>query len=166
MTILFTAAMKWKLFPVGRNPMELVAIKGGVRRKSGPAILSQRQFRMLFKNIREGYIRIVVLIGMCLGLRLSEVLPLQWQGIDWKELLIHVRRGIVQGRLGEVKTEYSEARVPLDPGLAKMLRRWRKKSDFRGQQDGFSPVRSVPGRILTFLQQSAARSTPLEAGPD
>ena len=29
MNILFTLAMKWRLFPIGRNPMELVAIKGG-----------------------------------------------------------------------------------------------------------------------------------------
>ncbi len=135
MNILFTAAMKWKLFPIGRNPMELVAIKGGIKRRSRPAILSQRQFALLLKNISEDYVRLFVTLGMCLGLRFSEVLGLQWQDVDWEESQIYVRRGIVQGRLGEVKTEYSEAQVPLDPELGKLLRRWKAKSDFTAPQD-------------------------------
>jgi integrase len=55
MTILFNMAMKWKLIPLGRNPMELVTIRGGVKRKSRPSILTQDQFRVLVANIRESY---------------------------------------------------------------------------------------------------------------
>ena len=36
----------------------------------------------------------------------------------------------MQGRLGKVKTEYSEAQVPLDGELARLLRRWRSKAEF------------------------------------
>lgn len=76
-----------------------------------------------------------VILGICLGLRLSEVLGLQWGDVDWEELQISVQRGVVQGRLGEVKTEYSEAQVPLDRELAKLLRRWKLKSEFAGPAD-------------------------------
>jgi len=135
MNILFTMAMKWKLFPIGRNPMELVSIKGGIKRRSRPAILSQRQVALLLKSIHEDHVRLFVILGMCLGLRLSEVLGLQWGDIDWEELQISVRRGVVQGRLGDVKTEYSEAQVPLDRELAKLLRRWKSKAEFAGPTD-------------------------------
>jgi integrase len=135
MNILFTLAMKWRLFPIGRNPMELVAIKAGIKRRSRPAILSQRQVALLLKNIPEDHVRLFVILGMCLGLRLSEVLGLQRCDIDWEELQISVRRGVVQGRLGEVKTEYSEAQVPLDRELAKLLRGWKSKVQFASPSD-------------------------------
>jgi len=135
MNILFTYAMKWRLFPIGRNPMELVAIKGGIKRRSRPAILSQRQVALLLENIPEDYVRLFVILSMCLGLRLSEVLGLQWGDIDWKELQISVRRGIVHGRVGEVKTEYSEAQVPLDSELARLLRRWKSRAEFAAPVD-------------------------------
>jgi integrase len=135
MNVLFTFAMKWRLFPIGRNPMELVAIKGGIKRRLKPAILSQRQVALLLTNIPEDHVRLFVILSMCLGLRLSEVLGLQWGDIDWKELQISVRRGVVQGRLGEVKTEYSEAQVPLDRDLARLLHRWKLNAEFAAPSD-------------------------------
>jgi len=135
MTILFNAAMKWKLIPLGRNPMELVIIRGGVKRKRRPAILSQQQFGMLIANIAEDYVRLLVILGMCLGLRLSELLALKWHDVDWEESAIFVRRAIVLGREGEVKTEYSEAPAPLDPVLAEVLQGWKEKAEFAKPED-------------------------------
>ena len=103
--------------------------------------------------------RLFVILGMCLGLRLSEVLGLQWGDIDWEELQISVRRGVVQGRLGEVKTEYSEAQVPLDRELARLLRRWKSKSEFAGPRTGFLRVPSLKASVLTSRLRYVARST-------
>lgn len=150
MNILFTLAMKWRLFPIGRNPMDLVAIKGGIKRRSRPAILSQRQVALLLNNIPADYVRLFVILGMCLGLRLSEVLGLQWGDIDWEELQICVRRGVVQGRLGEVKTEYSEAQVPLDRELARLLRRWKSKAEFTASSDWIFASPFAGGRSPYF----------------
>lgn len=87
---------------------------------------------------------------MCLGLRLSEVLGLQWADIDWEELQIFVRRAVVQGRLGDVKTEYSEAQVPLDRQLAKLLRRWMAKAEFKGPSDWIFAGPFVAGKNAYF----------------
>jgi integrase len=127
--------MKWKLFPIGRNPMELVAIKGGIKRRARPSILSERQFALLLNHVSEDYVRLFVTLGMCLGLRFSEVLGLQWGDIDWEESQICVRRAVVQGRLGDVKTEYSEAQVPLDLDLARLLRCWKLQTQFTATGD-------------------------------
>lgn len=142
--------MKWKFIPLGRNPMELVTIRGGVRRKSRPAILSQQQFALLLENIREEYVRLVVIIDMCLGLRFSEVLALQWHDIDWEGSTIYVRRAIVQGRVGDVKTEYSEAPAPLDPMLAELLQVWRRKTAFSNPGDWVFATPFAGGRVPYF----------------
>jgi integrase len=92
-------------------------------------VLTQQQFAKLVRCIEEGHVRVIVMVSMCLGLRFSEVLALQWPDIDWRGRLISISRGIVQGRIGPVKTEYSDAPAPLDPALAKILRDWKGKAD-------------------------------------
>src|SRR5205807_1419257 len=119
---------------IARNPMELVKIKGGTRRSTRPSVFSPEQFGMLLENIQEDYVRLVVIIAICMGLRFSEVLALRWMDVDWKALTVYVRRAIVLGRVDETKTEYSEAPAPLDPLLAEALLSWRRKSEF--SQDG------------------------------
>jgi integrase len=90
---------------------------------------------MLLENIQEDYVRLVVIISICLGLRFSEVLALKWLDIDWNALTVYVRRAIVLGRVDETKTEYSEAPAPLDPALAETLLSWRRRSDFNRDED-------------------------------
>ncbi|HEY2496444.1 MAG TPA: site-specific integrase [Candidatus Angelobacter sp.] len=135
MAILFDQAMKWKWLPIGRNPMALVKITGGTKRKSRPGVLTQAQFGNLLTNIGEQHVRVVVIVGMCLGLRLSEILALQWSDIDWEDMSLSVERGIVNGRLGPVKTEYSDAPAPVDPALLEILLGWKRTTEFAGDGD-------------------------------
>lgn len=135
MSTLLDLAMTWKYIENNRNPVERVKIKGGTRRRSRPKILSPEQLQALISNIGERYIQMVVTISMCLGLRFSEALALKWMDIDWENLAIWVRRGIVNGRVGPVKTEYSDAPGPLDPDLAELLLDWRKQAPFIADQD-------------------------------
>jgi integrase len=166
MTILFNVAMKWKLFPFGRNSDRTSHHSRGVKRKRRPTILSQQQFGILIANTREDHIRVLLILGMCLGLRLSELLALKWHDIDWEGFAIFVRRAIVLGREGAVKTEYSEAPAPLDPVLARVLQEWKGKTEFPKQVTGFLPRGSWPGSHPTFRQLSCARSAlqPRERG--
>ena len=135
------------------------------------AILSQKQFGSLLENIREDYVQLVVIIGMCLGLRFSEVLALRWRDVDWKESEVHVRRAIVQGREGDVKTEYSEAPTPLDPVLAEVLKAWQHKTEFSkqenwvfaspftGGQQPYFPYGSTPEDIKDLMRHGDIRTT-------
>jgi hypothetical protein len=55
--------------------------------------------------------------------------------VDWPNLSVHVRRAMVSGRLDDVRTEYSQAPVPMDPTLAKVILEWRRKTEFRFDSD-------------------------------
>jgi integrase len=69
-----------------------------------------------------GHMRVMARsVFMCLGLRVSELLGLQWRDVDWDNLLLTVERAYVLGQVDEVKTIYSERRVPLDPALGEIL---------------------------------------------
>ena len=45
----------------------------------------------------------MVLIAGCLGLRVSEIVALQWRDFDFIGLTLLIQRGIVHGRVGDVK---------------------------------------------------------------
>ena len=46
-----------------------------------------------------------------------------------------VRRAIVDGFVGEVKTKYSQSGLPLDPALAEVLFAWKRASAFAQEAD-------------------------------
>jgi integrase len=75
----------------------------------------------------------MVLVAGCLGLRVSEIVGLKWSDFDLGELTLLVQRSRVHGKDGDVKTEYSRDRVPLDPALVNVLvqhrRRWFEAPD-------------------------------------
>jgi integrase len=60
----------------------------------------------------------MVQVAMCLGLRVSEVLALKWSDFDFENLTLEVVRGLVHGRISDVKTEYGEDLLPLDSAFA------------------------------------------------
>jgi integrase len=128
--ILLDLAMLWEYLPCGRNPMELVKIEGASKRTKEPTSLTAKEFHAMLGQISREPHRTMVLTAMCLGLRVSELLALRWKDIDWEHLRISIERGIVRNRVDEVKTRYSAKPMPMDPGLAALLLRWRGKSEF------------------------------------
>jgi integrase len=108
---IFQCAERWEL--IDKNPIKLVRVKGGTKRLKTPRVLAPDQFHSLLPLIKEPY-RTMALIAGCLGLRASEIVALQWQDFDFAGLTLLIQRGIVHGRIGDVKTEYSRDTVPLD----------------------------------------------------
>ncbi|PYX53830.1 MAG: hypothetical protein DMG76_24095 [Acidobacteria bacterium] len=123
---LFEKAMFWELIPVGRNPMALVEVQGASRRRKKPIVLTVEQYFSVLELLPEPY-RTMVVVAQCLGLRVSEILALQWPDINFGELTMRVTRGVVDGVVDEVKTEYSEDDLPLDPDLATLLLNWKER---------------------------------------
>ena len=124
---LFEKAMAWDMLDLGRNPIELVELKGVTKRQKLPTILSEEQFRYIVERLAEPC-RTMAIVAQCTGLRISEILGLQWRDIDLTELTLTVTRALVNGRLDEVKTEYSQDLLPLDQSLADVLRHWQAAS--------------------------------------
>ncbi|MFH1425173.1 MAG: tyrosine-type recombinase/integrase [archaeon] len=62
------------------------------REKKLPVILSKKGIEQLFiatKNINH---RLIIQIGYSAGLRISEIINLKWEGIDFNRNLIHIKR--------------------------------------------------------------------------
>jgi integrase len=78
----------------------------------------REQFEGLFRALPE-YLRLPVAIGYFTGMRLGEILPLEWSQVDFL-------RGVIQLRAGETKND--EAReVPIVPQLRTLLVEQRAK---------------------------------------
>ena len=122
--LLFERAMLWGLIELQRNPIELVKVKGSSKRQKKPQILAPEKFQELVSTLKEPY-KTMVIVAMCTGLRVSEVLALRWEHIDFKAGAMMVQQGVVNGRIGRVKTEASQDEVPLDPAFADVLLSWK-----------------------------------------
>lgn len=127
----FEAAMLWELLPIQRNPMDLVRVMGGTKRGEEPRILTREEFDLLLSHLPEEPYRTMVLVVMCLGLRCSELVGLQWGDFDWENGSVLVQRSVVANRQDQVKTKYSKKKLPLHPDLALLLKRWRDMNPMR-----------------------------------
>ena len=80
----------------------------------------------MVEQLKEPY-KQMVHVAMCLGLRVSEILALKWSDFDFEELILLVIRGVVHGRISNVKSEYSEDELPLDSAFAGPMLDWQKR---------------------------------------
>ena len=125
--LLFERAMLWGLLEVSRNPIELVRVKGGTKRMKTPLVLTAEEFHRVAALLPETY-RVMATVAMCTGLRISEVLALRWEHINFAAGVMLVQSGVVNGRIGRTKTEASRDQIPLDDDFARLLLDWRAKT--------------------------------------
>ena len=114
--VIYTHALRWNF--TDRNPIALVRQSGG--RRAIPRILTIQEIKLLLVQLGEPY-RAMVLVAASLGLRASEIMGLQWSDFDWGNRTVLIRRGVVNGRPGDTKTEASRKALPVDSSLADAL---------------------------------------------
>jgi integrase len=170
MAVIFNCAMRWGLIELGINPVSHVRVKGVSRRQKEPRILNASEIHKLVSKL-EDPCRTAVLVALGTGLRCSELFALKWEDVHWEEWTLSVRRAIVDGVVGDVKTKYSESRLPLDPALAEVLFNWKRKSLFARDSDwvlasaqkaGELPLRS--DRMLARQIKPAALAAQIGSG--
>jgi integrase len=120
---LFDRAMIWELIGVDRNPMDLVEVKGVSKRRKRPRILQVKDAWRILDALAQPY-RTIVLIALCFGLRISEILGLRWTDFDFKRSAVLIQRSAVGKRLNKLKTECSQDEVPLERGFIFELKKW------------------------------------------
>ncbi len=135
---LFDKAMLWELLRVERNPMDLVEVKGISKRKKRPRILQVKDAWQILDVLVQPF-RTIVLIALCFGLRISEILGLRWTDFDFKRSVVLIQRSAVGKRLNKLKTEYSEDEVPLERGFILELKKWQMLCR-ESEEDGSSRV--------------------------
>ncbi len=116
MHTLFQAAIRWEMLE--RNPVDLV--RQSRRRLKTPRTLTPEEFKALLAELTEPCKTMAITIA-CLGLRVSELLGLQWGDINFEKLTIRIQRSVVEGEVNDTKTEASQSTLPLDPDLAEVL---------------------------------------------
>jgi len=130
MHTLYQAAIRWEI--VDRNPVDLV--RQTQKRLKTPRILTPAEFKALLGELGEPYKAMVITIA-CLGLRVCELLGMQWGDIDIESLTVKVQRSLVEGEIYPTKTEASESTLPLDPALAEALLAHQAASVYRADTD-------------------------------
>jgi integrase len=128
--LIYEHARGWEL--TDRNPIDLVRQRGG--RRCIPRVLTPGEIRLLLTQLVKPY-HTMVLVAACLGLRASEIVGLQWQDFNWEDLTVLIRRGVVNGRSGDTKTEASQKSLPIDLRLARSLQELWKHTLHQGPQD-------------------------------
>jgi integrase len=88
----------------------------------------------------------MVLVDVSTGLRIGELLALQWRDIDFENLEISVTRSISLQHIGECKTETSRKPVPMDAEIAESFWRWRHNSGYPKPEDWIFASPHTDGR--------------------
>jgi len=135
MAVVLNCAMRWGLIEQGINPLSLVRVKGISRRQTEPRILTANEIPSLIASLPMEPYHTMVIMALSTGLRCSELFALKWLDVDWESLTLLVRRAIVDGVVGDVKTKYSQSGLPLDADLAEILFSWRRASQFGHETD-------------------------------
>jgi integrase len=134
MHVLMEFAMWSGVLEIGRNPIELVVLKGATRRTRQPRSLTVEQFQKLIVQLKEPF-RTMALVCVCFGLRISECLALRWSDVDWLDGKLRIERGIVEQNVDDVKTDGSRKSLNIDKELLELLKLWKQKTQFSSSED-------------------------------
>jgi len=132
--VLLDFAMWAGVLEVSRNPIDLVVVKGATKRMRKPRSLTVEQFQQLCQHLK-GPFRTMAMVCVCFGLRISECLALRWSDVDWLNGTLRVERGIVEQKIGDVKTDGSRKLLTIAKELLACLKVWRQTTEFASAED-------------------------------
>lgn len=120
MKLLIDRAMFWEMIPHRENPIKLVKVKGATKRQKPIVIATIPQVNQLIAALPQPY-SLMVLVTASLGLRVEEVIPLQWEDFDFAARTVTISRAYTHSELKETKTEASNAHLPVEGTLLDVL---------------------------------------------
>ncbi|MCU1286295.1 MAG: Site-specific recombinase XerD [Acidobacteriales bacterium] len=141
LSCIFNHALRYEF--ADRNPIK--SVRQGSKRAHRPVVLELHELKALLAvlALRE---RVLVLLDVATGLRVSELLGLKWSDVDFERRQMNVTRSIVQQVEGPCKTEASQAPMPLDAMLVAELRAWKKQTLFDHPDDWVFASASMCGK--------------------
>ncbi|MGC1961188.1 MAG: site-specific integrase, partial [Candidatus Sulfotelmatobacter sp.] len=126
----FSHAIRWEW--TERNPIK--SLRQSAKRMRTPDVLTPEEIMALLKELPEP-LRTAAELDAFTGLRRGELIGLQWEDVDFENLVIHVRRSVVMMVQGAPKTEASAKDVPLDAALAESLPKLRLVGPYNRETD-------------------------------
>lgn len=143
------------------NPIH--AVRVSAKRQTEPEILEPEEIQLLITELPEP-VRTMALMAAVTGLRVSEILGLKWQDVDLVSAVIHLRRGVVNQEVSNLKTIGSRRSLPIPSALVAALGEWQKQTGFAKPSDWVYASPHVggeqpywPGTLLTRHVQPAAK---------
>jgi integrase len=139
---------------------ELLKIKTVMKGTRKPLVLTIKQYQAFAGQLSDLH-RTMVVTAMCSGMRVSEVLAMRWDQVDFAAGLMSVQRAAGSGM---PLAEGVDGQLPIDLVLAETLLEWRNKTSSTGlifpsritgrcyhpgpiQQDYFRPVARKLGLV-------------------
>lgn len=163
MSTVFRHGIRWGWIGQNENPIAMVRCSS--KRLSKPETLTSDEFRALFGKLPDRE-RAMGIICATAGLRISETLGLKWEDIDFETGQANVLHSVVEGEVGDCKTEVSQQPVPLDELTLEELQSWRRVTLYSADSDwvfassvlfGKMPVWAVSS-LQKVLQPAAKRA--------
>jgi integrase len=130
MSTLFNHAMRYEW--AEKNPIRLV--RQSAKRERTPDVLTAEEIRALLSQL-EGPYYVMAFLAAVTGLRVSELLALKWEDVNFAAGEIRLTRAIVSQHVGPLKTAASQKPVPMDAGLSALLLDWRSRCPYNQEQD-------------------------------
>jgi integrase/recombinase XerD len=88
-------AIKFYLKCIGKNSIELNSILNSLpnvkREKKLPVILSKKEIEQMILSTKNLNHRLIIQIGYAAGLRVSEIINLKWNDLDFQRNIIHIK---------------------------------------------------------------------------
>jgi integrase len=130
MSTVFNHAMRYEW--AEKNPIRLV--RQSAKRERTPDVLTAEEIRALLEKL-EGPYYVMAFLAAVTGLRVSELLALKWEDVDFAAGEMNLTRAIVCQHVGPLKTAASQKPVPMDAGLSALLLDWRGRCPYNQEQD-------------------------------
>jgi integrase len=130
MSTLFNHAMRYEW--TDWNPIRLV--RQSAKRLTTPDVLTAEEIGKILAGL-TGVYQVMTFLAAVTGLRVSELLALKWEDVDFDAAEIRLNRAIVCQHVGALKTAASQKPVPMDAGLAALLLDWRGKCLYNQNTD-------------------------------
>jgi integrase len=150
---MFKQAERNKL--ISKNPVPL-AIIPKAKSKGESRVLSEQEQKIFMELAKETYLHTLFVIALSTGMRIGELLGLEWSDIDYKRNVIHVTRTLKRLNNGDFykstpKTKCSKRDIPLLPSTAAMLKS--QKTEQAKQKiklgDKWSPLKGFENLVFT-----------------
>ncbi len=139
--------------------------------RSDQRVLTQTELARLFAACPRRY-RPLLVTGVYTGMRLSEVLGLSWDDVDFNAGVIHVRHQLARGRRGvpphriPPKTCASVREIPLLPQLAAVLRQHKRDSHYTSSSDYVFATSRGSAFLHHNVSKRVLRRAAVDAGLD
>jgi integrase len=158
MSIVYTQAQKYGLVPRTESSNPVRWVEQSAKSNYKPIVLDPSTGAKIFEAL-SGAERALAILVAATGIRISEALGLKWEDIDYQSKQINLRRVWVANTVvGRLKTDDSEAPVPLTDLLAIILQDWQKETVYGRPSDWVFASKRCKGQklrsasVLTFDQ--------------